>query len=581
MKKIVYMLTMLTLCLLLLPAFASADNNGSSSVDGMKTASIRIGAILPLSGELSSKGRIREKAITIATNEANNYLSKAGLNYRLELMVKDSGSDPDQALRQAEQLRKEGTSIFIAGSSAEIAKLNKWSEEHGTVVISYSSTAPSLGIADDGIFRVVPNDRQQAKALATLLDQEGIRQIIPVYRNDVYGKELSDLLVSEFGQAAGKASSPVVYEPNTTDFKSVIAQIQERLNASGIARSATGIVLISFDEANQLLAQATSLQDIRWFGSDTLTLSPSLLSDEKAATVASAVYLTGVTFGSSDTPMYREVKAVLEQQSTSVVIPDAIFAYDIPWMLATVFQKMDTPGDAKELKGKLVQLSAAYAGATGWMVLDPSGDRQYSNYDIWQVQGERSSYQWERLGKYRRDPGQPGYIVYDRQRDSGKETAGLNFITGYEGSAFQPNREVSRAEFVYMLTQALGLQGDVAKSSFTDANNIDERARKAVALAVREGIVNGNDDGSFDPNRSVSRVEMLAMTVRSLGLSVNTAGGSSFADEASIPVWAQGYAKVAAQQGILDARDGNRLAPNEPAVFAEAVIAILQVLKLK
>ncbi|MBP1992069.1 ABC transporter substrate-binding protein [Paenibacillus eucommiae] len=584
-----YAVTILLLFTLLIPAYAGAETNGSDT--GKKPAAIHIGAILPLSGELASKGKIEETAISLAVDEANEYLAKAGMDYQLQLKVIDSQNDPAEALKQAELLRADGTHIFITGSSAEVSSLKAWSDEQGTIVISYGSTAPSLGVANDGIFRVVPSDRQQANALATLLEQENMRHIIPVYRNDIYGKELSELLVKEFGQFGGTASEPVVYESNTTDFKSVIEQIEVRLKASKADRSATGIMLVSFDEANQIFSQAgqtklaeqtASLQDVRWFGSDTLTLSPSLLASEKAALFAAAVKLTGVTFGIDSNPLYTDVKAKLEKKLGAAVTPEAIFAYDIPWMLAAVFQKMDKPGDAKELKSELVTLSGAYAGATGWMVLDEMGDRRYSLYEIWQVQSDSLSYDWVNLGKYRRDPGLPGYIVsndFNSNSPDGGAVAGL--ITGFEGVEFDPNRNVSRDEFTYMLARALDLQGEGAELAFTDAEQIDARARDAVALAVKNGIVNGYEDGGFHPQAQISRAEMTAMVVRALKLSVTEVAKTSYADDAQIPSWARGYVDAAGKNGIIEAADDNRFGPNELATSAEATVMTLQIMKLK
>ena len=130
--------------------------------------SIPVGAILPLTGELGSKGQMRRMAIEMAVREVNNYLEAVGRSFRLALTVADSASDPDRVVREAEALRQAGTQIFIVGSSEETAAMKAWSDEHGTLVVSFSSSAPSLAVPGDGVFRVVPNDRHQAQALATL-----------------------------------------------------------------------------------------------------------------------------------------------------------------------------------------------------------------------------------------------------------------------------------------------------------------------------------------------------------------------------------------------------------------------------
>jgi branched-chain amino acid transport system substrate-binding protein len=389
--------------IILLMACSGGDKNSNGPIG--------IGAILPLTGELSSKGEAREAALQLAMDEIDTYLGKANLGFNMELTVKDSKSDPEETLKQAKTLHKEGMDILIVGSSAELTLLKSWSDSNDIVVISYSSTAPSLAIDKDSIYRVVPNDYQQAKALAALLSEQGILTIIPVHRNDVYGRELSQQLIMEFKELGGKAGSPIIYEPGNTDFKSTVSQMEQQLEEANSDPDSVGIVLFSFDEVVPMLEQADKLNHVRWFGTDTTVLNSALINNDEATAFAATVNFTGVTFGINDTPLYQKVQKKIQEKLKTQVIPDAIFAYDIPWMLVTAFENMDNPNDAVELKANLVELSAKYAGATGWMLLDDKGDRKYSLYDIWQVKEISSKVSWVRTAQYRRDPGLSGFIT--------------------------------------------------------------------------------------------------------------------------------------------------------------------------
>src|SRR5690625_4327125 len=172
---------------------------------------IKLGALLSISGELGSKGEIRKLAIERGVEDTNKNWQEEGLDLQFALTVEDSQSDPEVALDKAKQLWEEGHEIFIVGSSAEVEKLQPWATEHGAIVISYSSTSPALGIEGDGIYRMVPDDTQQAKALASLLEYEGIYGIVPVFRNDIYGSELTKLLTEEFVSLHGTVTDPVTY----------------------------------------------------------------------------------------------------------------------------------------------------------------------------------------------------------------------------------------------------------------------------------------------------------------------------------------------------------------------------------
>lgn len=93
-------------------------------------------------------------------------------------------------------------------------------------------------------------------------------------------------------------------------------------------------------------------------------------------------------------------------------------------------------------------------------------------------------------------------------------------ITGYPDGSFRPDREVTRAEFLVMLARALGWDdaGTPADLPFVDADRIGPWAAGAAAAAVEKGIVGGYPDGSFRPDEPVTRAEMAVMIARVPGL---------------------------------------------------------------
>ncbi|WP_075981761.1 ABC transporter substrate-binding protein [Bacillus massilinigeriensis] len=382
--------------------------------DQTKSNIIKLAAILPMSGELGSKGEIRKQAIEKGVEDANEKWKEEGLNLQFDLKVEDGQSDPKMALEKAKQLWEEGYKIFIAGSSAEIEKLQPWATDNGAIVISYSSTSPSLGMVGDGVFRMVPDDTQQAKALASLLEYEGIYGIVPILRDDVYGRELTKLLSKEFKSLQGIVSEPVKYQPQETDWDHVMGEVSKAVNNLEMEKERIAVVLVSFDEiADIFLAseEEKTINEVRWFGTDTVTLSPIILEDKQIAKNASQVKLTGVTFGIPESDLFHSVQAELGSHKGGDFLPDAMFAYDTPLMLATVIGQLNDPFSTVELMNHLVEGSAAYAGVTGWTLLNEKGDRTYFQYDIWEVQTKsEDSFEWNQTAKYLRSPGFPGYI---------------------------------------------------------------------------------------------------------------------------------------------------------------------------
>lgn len=153
----------------------------------------------------------------------------------------------------------------------------------------------------------------------------------------------------------------------------------------------------------------------------------------------------------------------------------------------------------------------------------------------------------------------------------------LGLVLGYEDSTFQPDNPVTRAEFAALLAHAL-LLTDAAKLSFADLEEIPNWAREVVALAVKAGIVEGYDDGTFQADRLISRSEMAVMVVRALGAKTTAGAVPVFADAQDVPDWAQSSVKLAADRGLLQGREGNQFAPLAQATRAEAATLILSLL---
>lgn len=85
-------------------------------------------------------------------------------------------------------------------TSAELSTAKNYADTNGILLISPYSTSPSLAIPGDNIFRSVPDDTKEAQALVNKMWQDGIRAIVPIWRNDTYGNELSRNVISDFGK---------------------------------------------------------------------------------------------------------------------------------------------------------------------------------------------------------------------------------------------------------------------------------------------------------------------------------------------------------------------------------------------
>ncbi|CAM4513978.1 hypothetical protein FHS16_006029 [Paenibacillus endophyticus] len=94
----------------------------------------------------------------------------------------------------------------------------------------------------------------------------------------------------------------------------------------------------------------------------------------------------------------------------------------------------------------------------------------------------------------------------------------MGWIKGYPNGTFAPNKEVTRAEFTTMLSRALALSSpSVQAQTFKDYEQIPQFAKSHVSQAVAAGLVKGYDDAMFRPSQWINRSEMTVMLMRVIG----------------------------------------------------------------
>ncbi|HAA89147.1 MAG: Endoglucanase [Thermoanaerobacterales bacterium 50_218] len=169
----------------------------------------------------------------------------------------------------------------------------------------------------------------------------------------------------------------------------------------------------------------------------------------------------------------------------------------------------------------------------------------------------------------------PPDVVGHWSQDLVRELLKNGVVQGYPDGSFRPEQQVTRAEFLTMLKNAL--QWTEAKDTalpFKDA--IPAWARPAVAAAWEKGVASGYPDATFRPHNQITRVEMAVIVARALRLS-SGCSQLSFDDAGQIPEWARQAVAQTAAAGIIKGYRG-RFRPLDQVRRAEAAAVIYQVL---
>ncbi|MDQ1913777.1 S-layer homology domain-containing protein [Paenibacillus sp. GD4] len=159
--------------------------------------------------------------------------------------------------------------------------------------------------------------------------------------------------------------------------------------------------------------------------------------------------------------------------------------------------------------------------------------------------------------------------------------ASKRIVNGVSANEFAPHGQVTRAEFAALLVRALGLTTASVAAPYSDVQSGDWFA-PSVATAAKYKLISGYEDGSFGPQRPVTREEAAVMIVRAISV-VGKAGSAKgtdneFTDAASISEWARLAVSTAVQDGIVSGRPDGSFAPQLHAIRAEAAVMVKRML---
>ena len=133
-------------------------------------------------------------------------------------------------------------------------------------------------------------------------------------------------------------------------------------------------------------------------------------------------------------------------------------------------------------------------------------------------------------------------------------------ISGYDDGSFQPDKTVNRAELLKILVEGQGVtpDADTYKDCFPDV--AADWYAKYVCYAYEEGWVSGYPDGTFLPAQTVNKVEALKMLVNSQELEVSSGTENPF-DDVTVEDWFEPYVTKAKELGILE-ETGSTFSPS-------------------
>ncbi|WKL00979.1 S-layer homology domain-containing protein [Paenibacillus amylolyticus] len=173
-------------------------------------------------------------------------------------------------------------------------------------------------------------------------------------------------------------------------------------------------------------------------------------------------------------------------------------------------------------------------------------------------------------------------VTQDWAKDAISALGSRGIVKGVGDGEFNPNGQVTRAEFITMLMNMFELSDESATTSFNDVKQ-GEWYHGHIATAQKLGIVNGKPNGRFGVHENITREDMAVMVYKAIQmkqLALASGEATAFKDEANIASYAKQAVEVIQGAGIINGVGNDEFAPKKNASRAEAAVMIYNVLGL-
>ena len=187
-----------------------------------KENNIRLGVVVPLTGETASSGQQVLQGIQLAVNET--ILAQDGINF--EVITKDSESAPIEEI--VEELAIDPSIIGIVGPvrSKFVKKVVSLADIYRLPIFTPSASSVGLAELSPYIFRNVVTRELQGKYIAKYsVNTLGLYRFVVLYPLETYGLELKDSFIEEIESLGGEVVSVISYERSQNDFKKQISEM--------------------------------------------------------------------------------------------------------------------------------------------------------------------------------------------------------------------------------------------------------------------------------------------------------------------------------------------------------------------
>ncbi len=215
-------LLMAVMGMLWLAASAFAQTNAAAD----KSQPVKIGAIFAVTGPASFLGAPEAKTTQMLVDKIN---AEGGVNgQKLELIIKDSGGNPEKAFSFAKQLIEEDKVLAIIGpsTSGETLKIKALCEENKMILVSAAAAEAIVNPVARYVFKSPQKDSQAVTWIFKTMKDMGISKIAVLNSNDGFGQAGAKQLAESAKEMGIEILAKEEYDKQATDLTDILTKVK-------------------------------------------------------------------------------------------------------------------------------------------------------------------------------------------------------------------------------------------------------------------------------------------------------------------------------------------------------------------
>lgn len=328
------------------------------------TKSIRIGAVLPLTGNLAFLGDAIRNGMEMSKDQINSHGGIQGR--KLEIIYEDSKGNAKDGLSGTQKLVDFDQVRFVLINLTNVCLAARPILDQKQVLAFYLSTHPAVLDGSPNGFRVFISGVQESILLSGYAREHGYKALMILNVNDAYGKGTAQYLKSMLEKFA-VIRSVEEYNLPSPDFRVIVTKIR--------AASPNALVVIGYGQEYPLLFR--QLEEQGWSGPVLGNISfANLAGQALQSPLVARVSYTAPGYISDESRHKSSQNFIGQYTQKYGKAPDfnAAYGYDNVKLLA---QALSAVGDSNisRLRNHLVAVRG-YEGAIGRIDLTSSGDSE-------------------------------------------------------------------------------------------------------------------------------------------------------------------------------------------------------------